>query len=246
MKGKERFLMKIEDLKRGLIVSCQATKEEPMHGSDYMAHMALAAQMGGAVGVRINSVSDIRAAKELINIPIIGIIKQDYEGTPVRITPTLKEILAVYEAGAEIVAVDCTFRKRPSDIKIPELIEITKKECPGMLFMADVETLEEGIFAAENGADIVASTLAGYPKGPSETPIEFISPSLDIVGELAKHVKVPVIAEGRMGSAENAIKALKLGAHAAVIGWGITRPQIITQKIVMEINEYLESIGKEK
>jgi len=235
--------MKTEDLKRGLIVSCQATAEEPMHGPQFMARMALATEEGGAVGVRVNSVVDIVAVKELVKIPVIGIIKQDYPGTPVRITPTMKEIREVYNAGADIVAVDCSFRKRPDDMGIEELIEKTKSECPGLLFMADICTLEEGVFACENGTDIVATTLAGYPKNPekSELPIEFIPPSLEIVGELVSAIKAPVIAEGRIWSAENAIKAMQLGAHSAVIGASITRPQIITLKIVTEITKHLEN-----
>lgn len=237
--------MEISELKRGLIVSCQATKEEPMHGPQYMARMALAAEIGGAVGVRINGVDDILAVKELTSLPVIGIIKRDYPGTPVRITPTMKEIREVFETGAEIVAVDCTFRKRPDGMQVDELIKTAKREFPHLLFMADVMTLEEGVFAWKSGADIVASTLAGYPKPEDnyQGAIEFIPPSLEIVGELAKAVKCPVICEGRVATAENAVKALKLGAHCAVIGWSITRPQIITRNIVNTINEYLEPNG---
>lgn len=233
--------MKIDELKRGLIVSCQATPEEPLHGSLFMARMALAAEIGGAVGVRVNSVVDIEAVKDAVKIPVIGIIKQDYPGSYVRITPTLKEIRAVYEAGAEIVAVDCTFRKRPDEMEVAALIEAVKRECPGILFMADIRDFEEGVFAWQNGADIVATTLAGYPDdlSSSEVPLEFMPPSLDLVSELAGTVKVPVIAEGRIWSAENAVKALQNGAFAVVIGASITRPQVITQRIVSQISEYL-------
>jgi len=233
--------MKIEELKRGLIVSCQATPEEPMHGSSFMARMALAAEIGGAVGVRINSVEDIKAVKETIKIPVIGIIKQDYSGSYVRITPTLKEVKQVYETGAEIVAVDCTFRKRPDAIEVAELIKAIKRDFPEILLMADISNLEEGISAWQHGADIVATTLAGYPDdlSSSETPIEFIPPSLDLVGELKREVKAPVIAEGRIWSSQNAVIALQNGAHAVVIGASITRPQVITQRIVSEISEFL-------
>ena len=236
--------MKIEELKRGLIVSCQATPEEPMHGPEFMARMALAAEMGGAVGVRVNTVVDIVAVKRLVRIPVIGIIKQVYPGSATYITPTMKEIRAVYETGAEIVAVDCSFRKRPDEMDLAVLIETAKRECHGLLFMADVMTFDEGVFAWRNGADIVASTLAGYPedRSKSDVPIEFLPPSLELVGELVNAVEVPVIAEGRIWSAENAVKALKLGAHAAVIGASITRPQVITLKIVTEIEEYLKNV----
>ena len=233
--------MKIEDLKRGLIVSCQATPEEPLHGPQFMARMALAAEIGGAVGVRINSAIDIAAVKEIVKLPIIGIIKQDYPGSYVRITPTLKEIRAVYEAGADIVAVDCTFRERPDGMDVASLIANVKREFPELLLMADIRDFEEGIFAWKQGADIVATTLAGYPDDltKSDVPLEFMPPSLDLVCELADAVDIPVIAEGRIWSSENAVKALKNGAHAVVIGASITRPQVITQRIVSEINGYL-------
>lgn len=233
--------MKISELRRGLIVSCQATAEEPMHGPEFMARMALASEMGGAVGVRINSVPDIVAVKKLVKIPVIGIIKRDYPGSQTRITPTMREFREVYETGAEIVAVDSTFRKRPDEMTVASLIAMAKKECPNVLFMADIATVEEGVFAYENGADIVATTLAGYPVDPGSSPmkIEFIPPSLDIVGELAKAVKCPVICEGRVGTVDNAIRALELGAHCVVIGWAITRPQIITLHMVEKIDKYL-------
>jgi len=233
--------MKIDELKRGLIVSCQATPEEPLHGAQYMARMAVAAEMGGAVGVRVNSVVDIKAVKETVKIPVIGIIKQDYPGSYVRITPTMKEISAVYESGAEIVAIDCTFRKRPDGMEVGELIKTVKQKYPNLLFMADISTYEEGVFAWQNGADIVATTLAGYPDdlAKSETPIEFIPPALELVGELARTVKVPVIAEGRIWSAESAVKAIEHGAYSVVIGAAITRPQIITLRMVTEINGHL-------
>jgi len=233
--------MKIEELKRGLIVSCQATPEEPLHGPLFMARMALAAEIGGAVGVRINSTVDIMAVKQTVKLPVIGIIKQDYPGSCVRITPTLKEIRAVYEAGAEIAAVDCTFRERPDGMEVAVLIETVKREFPDRLFMADIRDFKEGVFAWQHGADIVATTLAGYPDDltKSDVPLEFMPPSLDLVSELAEAVKVPVIAEGRIWSAENAVKALQNGAHAVVIGASITRPQVITQRIVSEISEWV-------
>ena len=232
----------VNNIKKGLIVSCQAAEDEPLYGSDYMARMALAAEIGGAVGVRVNSTADITAVKKLVKLPVIGIIKKDYPNSKVRITPTMKEIYEVYEAGAEIVAVDCTFRKRPDNMAVASIISETKKNCPGLLFMADISTAEEGVFAYENGADIVATTLAGYPDNPESTKdrIEFMPPSLDVVEELSKTIKCPVFCEGRVGTVENAIKALDLGAYCVVIGWAITRPQIITLRIVEKINQFFE------
>ena len=50
-------------LNRGLIVSCQAVKGEPLYGLGIMGYLARAAVEGGAVGIRANYVSDIADIK---------------------------------------------------------------------------------------------------------------------------------------------------------------------------------------
>jgi len=69
--------MYLKQLKNQLIVSCQALENEPLHSSEMMAKMALAAIEGGAKGIRANSVADIKTIKQQVKVPIIGIIKQD-------------------------------------------------------------------------------------------------------------------------------------------------------------------------
>lgn len=230
-------------LKRGLIVSCQATEDEPLHGSLFMAKMAKAAEIGGAVGVRINTVSDIEAVKKEVNIPVIGIIKKEYVDYFPYITPTLEEVEKVYNAGAEIVAVDATKYNKPKGETTIEFIKKIKNNY-NMKVMADVSTVEEGIIAEEAGADYVATTLSGYtPYTKSEKDIkpEFQSPDFEIVRNLVERVDIPVIAEGKFWDYRYAIEALKLGAHSVVIGAGITRPQIITEKNVYYINSFLNN-----
>jgi N-acylglucosamine-6-phosphate 2-epimerase len=228
-------------LKKGLIVSCQAKEDEPLHGPQFMAKMALAAEIGGAVGVRINTVKDIEAVKREVQIPIIGIIKHEYPNFFPYITPTLKEVEAVYNAGANIVAVDATKYAKP-DGKTTEQFIYDIKEKFDIAVMADVSTVEEGITAANAGADYIGSTLAGYTeytKGNFDEPIEFQPPDLNLVEQLASKIDKPIIAEGKYWDYKLAIKAFERGAYAVVIGAGITRPQIITQKNVKYINEYL-------
>lgn len=235
--------MKIKGINKGLIVSCQAKEDEPLSGSQFMAKMALAAELGGAVGVRINTVKDIEAVSKEITIPIIGIIKQTYDGFFPYITPTLKEVNDVYSAGAQIVAVDATKYKKP-DGKTTEEFIYDIKENFNITVMADVSTLEEGIIASKAGADIISSTLSGYTdytRNTSEEPIEFQNPDLKIIEQLVDKIDKPVIAEGRFWDHHYAIKAFERGAYAVVIGAGITRPQIITQKNVNYINKYLNS-----
>lgn len=225
--------MKIEQLKKGLIVSCQAMREEPMYGSDIMAHFALAAKMGGAVGLRVNTVPDILAVQKMVpTLPIIGILKRDYDDTQCRITSTLKEVEEVYRTHVEIIAMDCTNRPRHNGEKLEHFLETVKREFPDILIMADIRNVEEGVFAFEHGADIVGTTLAHIP---GQFDNKFAAPNLELVAELHERVKVPVIAEGRYFDGESVVNAMKYGAHNVVIGAGITRPQVLTERIVRAI-----------
>jgi len=235
--------MKIDELKKGLIVSCQAAPDEPMRDSEIIARFALAAEMGGAVGVRINGVADILAVKQLVTIPVIGLIKHTYPGYWCYITPTLRDVASVYMTGAEIVAVDACKLPKPGNVTAEQLLTSIKKEFPDILLMADVSTLEEGIIAEASGADIVATTLAGYTEYTlnknDNRIIEFHDPDIQLVADLTQKIKVPVIAEGRYWDEHQAAKAFEAGAHNVVIGAGITRPQIITKKIVDNLKPYL-------
>ena len=224
----------IEKLYHGLIVSCQAVTwdghlnpDDPFYGPTMMAAMAKAAVLGGAKGIRANGPADVRAIREAVNVPIIGINKIDIPGYDVRITPTFEAAEEVVRSGADIVALDCTPGPRPGNVSMPELVARIKQEL-GVLVMADISTLEEGIAAARAGADLVATTLSGYtpysrkPNGPD----------LALVEELARELDVPIVCEGRISSPAEARKALDLGAHAVVVGAMITSPQRITEVYV--------------
>lgn len=214
----------LQALSGGLIVSCQTST--PLNGPQFMGPMAEAAVLGGAVGIRANGPDNIAAIRARVDVPIIGIDKQRVEGFSVYITPGLDAALAVIEAGADIVALDGRCAPRPSGITLEQLIDGVHER--GALVMADVSTLEEGLYAARVGADIVSSTLSGYT--PYSPQLE--GPDLDLVEALAEHTGLPVIAEGRYYTPDDVAAAFARGAFAVVVGRAITEPQLITSRFV--------------
>lgn len=228
-------------LKKGLIVSCQATPEEPMHGSDIMARMAIAAQMGGAVAVRVNTYSDLCAVRKAVNIPILGLIKTVHEGYWPYITTTMEDVDLVVKSGAEIVCIDATTYPRYDGNDFPTFYKLVREKYPNIEILADISTYEEGVIADDLGCDYVATTLWGYTPDTTNKNTDLIQelrePNVELVRQLAKVCKSPIVAEGRFWDSTKAIEALKAGAHAVTIGAGITRPQIITKKIVDDINK---------
>lgn len=222
---------RMEALRGKLIVSCQALPEEPLHSSYIMSRMAYAAYVGGASGIRANTVSDIREIKKTVDLPIIGIIKEVYGENPVYITPTMKEISALVAEGVDIIAIDGTKRERPDGNTLENLMKAAKEKYPNQLFMADISSVEEAIEAERLGFDFVGTTLVGYT--------EYTKGNLPLV-ELEKviqTVSLPVIGEGNLDTPEKAKKALDLGAFAVVVGGAITRPQQITKKFVDEMSK---------
>jgi N-acylglucosamine-6-phosphate 2-epimerase len=152
----------LNKIKGGLIVSCQALEDEPLHSSLIMGRMALAAKMGGAVGIRANTVEDIKEIRTMVDLPIIGIIKEVYDNSGIYITPTMKEVEKLINSDADIIAFDATLRKRPDDTKIEDIIRAIK--AAGKIPMADISTFEEGIAAEKAGVEIVSTTLSGYTR----------------------------------------------------------------------------------
>lgn len=221
----------LEELKGSLIVSCQALPEEPLHDSYIMGRMAYAAMLGGAKGIRANSVEDIREIKEVVPLPIIGIIKAKYENSDVFITPTLKEIDLLYQEGVDLIAIDATKRVRPDGTTIDEIFPLIREKYKDQLFMADCSTFEEGVKAYELGFDCVSSTLAGYTDYTKSRTL----PDFELIEQLVKHLPIPVIAEGGIWTPEQLKKVFELGVHAAVVGTAITRPKEITQRFVNSI-----------
>lgn len=218
----------LNQLYRGIIVSCQALPGEPLHGRGMMAAMAQAAKEGGAVGIRANGVEDIAAIRRQVALPVIGIVKAEYPGSPVYITPTEAEVEALLQAGAEILALDATARPRPQGQSLEEFFLPLRQRYPGQLFMADCATLEEARRAQALGFDLVGTTLCGYTQDTLGTPI----PSLPLLEAMTRELSVPVIAEGGIWEREQLRQVFAYPVHAAVIGTAITRPREITRRFV--------------
>jgi len=227
---KKKILSKI---KGGLIVSCQALEDEPLHGSFIMAKMACAAMSGGAAGIRANGAEDIVAIKKSVKLPLIGIIKKVYKGSGVYITPTIDEIDELVRAGADIIATDATGRVRPKGKTLADFYEQVRTKYPEIILMADISTFEEGVNAEKLGFDLAATTLSGYTEYTAGTKL----PDLRLLKKLVNRLKIPVIAEGGISEPKELKKAIGLGAFAAVVGGAITRPQQITRRFVNFIDE---------
>jgi N-acylglucosamine-6-phosphate 2-epimerase len=212
---------------RGLIVSCQALEDEPLHGSDIMACMAAAAEMSGAVGIRANTPEDIRAIRAAVRLPIVGIYKQAHSGFDVFITPTFADAQTVAKAGADMIALDATARPRPEGDSVADLIRRIHDGLD-LPVMADISTEDEALAAAAAGADAVSTTLSGYTPYSSRAQ----GPDFDLIRRLAGKLSVPLVAEGRFYYPDDAARAIVLGCHAVVVGGAITRPQEIAKRFV--------------
>lgn len=219
-----------EKLKKGLIVSCQALDNEPLHSSFIMGRMALAAKMAGAVGIRANTVSDIKEIKENVDLPIIGIIKKDYDNSEVYITPTMDEVDALVAEGVDIIATDGTNSKRPKNEGLKDFYEEIRAKYPDIKLMADCSTVDETIMADKLGFDYIGTTLIGYT--PQSKGDKIDADDFKILREIIEKVNHPVIAEGNVDKPEKAKRVLELGAFTVVVGGAITRPQNIAKKFV--------------
>lgn len=217
-------------VKGGLIVSCQALEDEPLHSSFIMGKMALAAYQGGAVGIRANSPDDIKEIKQTVDLPVIGIIKRDYDDSDVFITATMREIDELMMVSPEVIALDATNNSRPNGETLESLIQNIRSKYPDILLMADCSTVEEALQAEKLGFDYIGTTLVGYTSQSKNLKIE--DDDFKIIRDILNAVDTPVIAEGNINSPEKAKRVLDLGVHTVVVGSSITRPQVITKNFV--------------
>ena len=210
----------LRKIKSKLIVSCQPVVGGPLDNESSILSIAEASVEGGAAGLRINDKKNVYNVKKKISIPVIGIKKRTIKNSSVIITPLEEDIKSLADSGADIIAFDATFRKRP--VEIARLIDlIHNKNC---IAMADCSNIHEALNASNLGADIVTSTLSGYTT--KTTPK---NPDFKMISEYANtNYQNPIIAEGRINTPNQALKAIKLGAHAVVVGTAINRVEIIT------------------
>ena len=225
---------KVESLKGKLIVSCQALPHEPLHSSFIMGRMALAAKEGGAYGIRANTKEDIAEIQTQVDLPVIGIVKRDYEDSKVYITPTMKEINELMEVRPDIIALDATHSLRPGGRTLDEFYREIRKSYPEQLLMADCSTVEEALFADQLGFDFIGTTLVGYTDQSKSLKIE--SNDFEIIRQIVAKVKHRVIAEGNINTPEKARRVIELGAFSVVVGSIITRPQLITKSFAQALD----------
>jgi N-acylglucosamine-6-phosphate 2-epimerase len=224
---------KIESVRGKLIVSCQALPSEPLHSSFIMGRMAYAAKVGGASGIRANTKEDIAEIQKETGLPVIGIVKRDYEGSDVYITPTMKEVEELMEVHPEIIALDATGALRPGGVTLSDFFHQIKEKYPDQPLMADCSTIEEALFADELGFDFIGTTMVGYT--PQSKSLKIETNDFEIIRTILSKAKHPVIAEGNINTPEKARRVIELGCFSVVVGSIITRPQLITKSFVEEI-----------
>jgi len=228
--GKHDRLRQLGELHGGLIVSCQARSGNPLEGPASMALMARAAELGGARGLRVNGPEDIRAVMQASSLPVLGIHKVEYDDSPVMITPTVRDAEAILETGVPMVALDGTNRYRPHGERLADIMDAIHTH--HALAFADLATPDDLQGAVDAGADAVGTTLSGYT---AESASDTDAPDLEFLAWLVKYSPVPVFAEGRFWTPEQAVEALRIGASMVVVGTAITNPMAITSHFVSTI-----------
>lgn len=218
-----------------MIVSCQAIPGEPLYMEDdsVMYLMARAAKRAGTPAIRTSSIRDVAAVKKETGLPVIGLVKINYPGYDSYITPTMKEVDDLVAVGSDVVALDCTLRKRGDGTTINEFIAQIKEKYPDIILMADISNYEEGINAWKCGVDIVGTTMSGYTDYTSKKD----EPDYELMRRLSADMDIPVIGEGKIHYPEQAVKALQTGVWAIVVGGAITRPMEIAQRFIKAIDE---------
>lgn len=213
-----RFASMKARLHQGIIVSCQPVVDGPMDIDDIVVAMALAALDGGGTGVRIEGARRVAMVRARANAPLIGLIKRDLEDSDVRITPLIADVEALADAGADIIAIDATDRRRPCDFAD----QVIRAKELGCFVMADCASLTDGRAAYALGCEIIGTTLSGYTGG-----VEPVEPDLDLV-EMMSDEGFCVMAEGRIRNPLQARSAIERGAWCVAVGSAITRQEHIT------------------
>lgn len=217
-------------LKGGLVVSCQVPDGVAIDTPEFIAAQAETVVEAGAIGIRARGIENVAAISKRTTVPIIGLVKRYLASTPIYITPLVQDVLELEAAGASIVAIDATQRLRPNNLALESFIKEIRRHT-SIPLLADVDTLEAGLIAEELGCESVATTLSGYTDEPAPQ-----LPNVDLVRELAKHVKVPVIAEGGYSSPKQMNQAFDAGAWSVCVGTAITNPYLLTKGFISALD----------
>ena len=220
----------LEKIHGKMIISCQAVPGEPLYVEEesIMYLMARAAKQAGSPAIRTSSIRDVVAIKKETGLPVIGLVKVQYEGYESYITHTMKEVDDLVAAGSDVVALDCTMRRRGDGRTINEFVAEIRSKYPELILMADISTYEEGMNAVKCGVDIVGTTMSGYTAYSPKTD----GPDYELMRRLARDAGVPVIGEGKIHDPAQAAEALRTGIWAIVVGGAITRPLEIARRFM--------------
>jgi N-acylglucosamine-6-phosphate 2-epimerase len=210
----------------GLVVSCQAPQGSPLRSPEIMLAMARAAIAGGAVGIRANGPDHVGPMVAALDVPVLGLHKVDYDGSPVYITPTPVEVEGLLATGCRMIALDATDRPRPGGAALADLVR--RIHDAGALAFGDLTAAGDLESAVAAGIDAVGTTLSGYTTGG---PVP-AGPDFELLALLARRSTVPVYAEGRYGVPDEAGRAIALGADLVIIGTAITEPIALTRRFV--------------
>lgn len=231
------ILLKLKDC---MIVSCQSEGDDPFNADpEYMALFARAAEMGGAKGIRTQGIEKLKAIKRAVSLPVIGLLKGKFADGTVKITGSYNEVEQLIAAGADIIAIDGTFREREG-LSGSDFIGECKNRY-NCLILADIATYEEAMACEKAGADCISTTLNGYTP---DTMQFHDGPNYDVLERIVKDVKIPVFAEGRYNTPAEAKHAMELGAYAVISGTAITRPRVCTSWFVDAVNEGIKTNKK--
>lgn len=216
-------------LKGKLIVSCQAAPGDPLNHIDTLTRISISAVRGGAGGLRANGSECITAFRRECALPILGIQKRKIDDET-SITPDFASAQAIAEAGADVIALDCSAARHAKAEPWLELITRIHAELDRPV-LADIATFDEALAAESGGADAVATTLYGFtPETAGARSVNW-----EMIERLAKMLHVPLIVEGHISQPQEVHRALALGAFSVVVGSAITRPESITARFVEAI-----------
>ena len=215
-------------MKKGLIVSCQSEEGSSFNNIESIVNFAIEAERGGAVGLRLRDRKNVVAVSKACNLPITGLTKSEYENGNVHITPTSEEASTIISAGANYVAMDATGRNGYKEIK-------KASEQNPFKIVGDIANINQAENAIHNGCHILTTALSGYT---SECKVNMDEPDYKLLEELVKNFPLrKIVAEGRYWERDQVKKAFDLGAYNVVVGTAITRPHLITKRLMEAYNE---------